>query len=172
MNQIVALTGLMLTPLAFANPPVLLSGPTPALASSYDPNSSSTVVYTITNNVPQILGLTVGGISGPVSRTSVANDCGHYLPKGPSTCNLGITLAPTDSEAGLTVNQTLEIGYGARVPLTTDISFQVSPLKGYVTACGHYSASPKAAIPIQGTLINFTEIVSYVGILYTLGRCK
>lgn len=58
---------------AWAESTVSLSGPNPALAASYAAGQSQTVVYTITNNVPNhSFPITIGGISAPLSCTTVS----------------------------------------------------------------------------------------------------
>jgi hypothetical protein len=131
MKGIVFLTGILVASSAFAIEPVTLSGPVPPLAQIYAAGSPQTVVYTITNQVPKSLPIQLGGISGPVTRTSVANDCGNTLPSGPASCNIGIQIAPI--AAGTSINQTLQINFDGRAPLTSPISFlAVQPL-AYVT---------------------------------------
>src|SRR5437763_1842005 len=91
----------------FAIEPVTLSAPTPSIATSYGTNSVNTVIYTVTNNVPSALPVKVSGISNGVSRTTVTNDCGNTMPAGPSTCNIGITINPSNAQAGTSIVQTL-----------------------------------------------------------------
>jgi hypothetical protein len=128
MKQItlIGLLSLFMAQPVFAIAPVTLSQPSPAIASSYATNSSTTITYTITNNVPNLsFPISVNGISGPVTRTTVSNDCGSALPKGPSTCQLGISIAPTSANAGNAFNQTLSINYQGRTPLESPVSFSV-----------------------------------------------
>lgn len=125
--------GALLSPPVFAVEPVTMSGPVPPIEqiSSTAFIGPETVIYTITNLVPMNLPLTVGGISGPVTRTPVADDCGDNLPAGPATCNIGIQI--TRGVGVAPVYQVLEIDYQSRVPLTSTISFNpVEPLL-YVT---------------------------------------
>ncbi|AHE66865.1 WD40/YVTN/BNR-like repeat-containing protein [Legionella oakridgensis] len=106
--------------------PVILSGPNPALANTYMIGSSTTLIYTITNNVPQSsFPISIRGISNPISRVTVANDCGNTLPAGPSICNLGIKISPTQTIAGLSINQTLLVDYQGRRPLSATMAFSV-----------------------------------------------
>ncbi len=163
MKRMISLcvTSLFLSPLAFAGgPPVTMSGPTPAIAPSYSVGISSTVIYTITNNVPKRLPVTVSGITGAITRTTVANDCGATLPaastSSPSTCNIGVVITPTESEIGSAVSHTMLVDYGGRKPLTNTFSFtarqsfayiagrngtisscQVNPTTGQFSACGN-----------------------------------
>lgn len=128
-----------------AAPPVTMSGPTPAIAGSYAIGSSNTFTYTITNNVPnKSFPITVTGISGPVSRVTVANDCGSSLPKGPSTCNIGVLIAPTSGDEGSSFNQNLTINYQGRTPLVKNITFSVtSPISlALLTAVGQDFSGP------------------------------
>lgn len=106
--------------------PVSLSGPVPAIASSYTPESTETITYTITNNVPKNIPIEISGISSPLARTTVNNDCGNTLPPGPSTCHIGIVISPSSQIANTTINQTLLIDYQSRRPLTSNINFSVS----------------------------------------------
>jgi hypothetical protein len=113
---------------AHASIPVSLSGPVPAIASNYLPGDSSTIVYTITNNVPnRSFPISVNGLQAPLTRATVANDCGNTLPLGPATCNIGVLIAPTSSNAGAQINQTLSINYQGRKPLLANIAFNVGP---------------------------------------------
>lgn len=108
-----------------AEVPVILSGPVPAIAKSYAPGSTSTVVYTITNNVPKSLPISLGNLFAPLARTTVSNDCGAALPKGPSQCQIGIVITPSTRYAGQTIRQTLSINYQSRQPLTAPITFSI-----------------------------------------------
>ena len=150
MKRMISLcvTHLFLSPLAFAGgPTVTMSGPTPTIASSYGAGISSTVIYTITNNVPNSLPVTVSGITGAITRTTVANDCGTSLPAagttGPSTCNIGITITPTTAQIGSSISQTMEVNYQGRTPLTSDISFSARQVFAYVSSWN--SGAPDAA---------------------------
>jgi len=110
---------------ALAQVPVILSAPVPAIAAHYAVGSTRTVIYTVTNNVPnQSFPLSIAGISAPISRVSVANDCGKSIPRGPSTCQLGLQIAP--ASAGK-VNQVLKVNYEGRAPLTSKIGFTSVP---------------------------------------------
>lgn len=151
------IASLLLSTPTLAMPPVTLSGPNPTLAVSYASNTSSSVTYTITNYVPQSFPITVSGLSNPIQRTSVANDCGSSLPAGPSTCDIGITISPTSAEAGATINQTLAINYQGRTTLTSPISFSVSAF-AYVTPL-----SPDAfnAAQIQQYLLSQDGLLSF-----------
>ncbi len=62
-----------------------------------------------------------------MSRVTVPNDCNNSLPKGPSTCNIGILIAPTSSKIGQAINQNLAISYQGRLPLMSHIAFSVGP---------------------------------------------
>ena len=112
---------------AFATLPVTISSPTPAISSSYNVGSSTTITHTITNNVSNLsFPITVSGISSPITRTTVANDCSHTLPAGTSTCDIGISIAPTLTNAGSSINQTLSVNYQGRTPLTSNLTFSVT----------------------------------------------
>jgi DNA-binding beta-propeller fold protein YncE len=127
MKSVFMLISLLVSPLVFAIQPVTMSGPIPALSPTYSAGSSHTVIYTITNRVPKCLPITVEGISGSVRRIPVPNDCGAFLPPAlgtiPSTCNLGISISPTQAGVGLPVNQILQVNYQGRRPLQALISF-------------------------------------------------
>lgn len=130
----IAMMTLLLSFELIAAEPVTLSGPVPPLSATYRDNSSDTVIYTITNYVPQTLPLSVSGISGSVSRTTVAGDCGNEIQAGPSTCNIGISISPTTAQVGSTVNQVLTINYQGRTTLQSPISFSVvASLFAYAT---------------------------------------
>jgi hypothetical protein len=111
---------------AFASgPPVTLAGPTPGVTSSYSVGTTNIIIYTITNNVPQRLPLTVSGISAPLSRINVPQDCGGNLP--PSTsCQVGIAIAPQPLNVGQAFNQTILFNYQGRTALTSNIRFFVT----------------------------------------------
>lgn len=128
------ITSLLLSQLAFATPPVTLSPAKPAIRPGYYAGSSTTVLYTLTNGVHKSLPIRVTGISNPITRTEVENDCGNRIPAA-STCNLGITISPSFDQIGLSVNQMLQINYQGRESLTTPISFSVIQAQayGYVT---------------------------------------
>lgn len=132
MKRIIALASVFFSTATFAIPPVILSKPSPAISPTYNDNTSNIITYTITNNVPKTLPLTVSGISNGIQRTTVPGDCGNTLPTGPSTCNIGINISPSSAQAGSTVNQTLKIDYQGRAPLTSSISFSVQTV-AYVT---------------------------------------
>lgn len=124
---------------AHAAIPVTMSGPVPAIASSYDAGASNTFIYTITNNVPKKrFPITVKGISSPVTRTTVSNDCGNMIPTGPSTCKIGVLIAPTSDNAGNSINQNLSVDYRGRRPLIANIAFSVpgTPAPALLTAVG------------------------------------
>lgn len=143
MKRIIALASVFFSTAIYAIPPVILSKPSPAIALTYNDNTSNIITYTITNNVPKILPLTVSGISDGIQRTTVPGDCGNALPAGPSTCNIGINISPSSAQAGSTVSQTLKIDYQGRTPLTSPISFLVQTV-AYVTPL-----SPDALNPSQ-----------------------
>ncbi len=117
----------------FAIEPVVLSGPSPAISSVYTANTSNIVIYTVNNNVPNGFPLSVSGISNGIQRTTVAGDCGNTLAAGPSTCNIGLNINPSNGQIGSTINQILKIDYQGRTPLTSPISFSVSGIFAYVT---------------------------------------
>jgi hypothetical protein len=111
---------------ALALVPVTISDPSPAIADSYNRGDSQTIVYTITNNVPnRSFPITVSGMTAPLNRTIVANDCGGSLPKGPSTCNIGVLIAPTCASTGKWIKQNLSVNYQGRTPLVKNIAFSV-----------------------------------------------
>ena len=117
--------------------PVTMSGPSSAIASSYNAGDSNIFTYTITNNVPnKSFPITVSGISGPASRTTVTNDCGSNLPIGPSTCFIGMLIAPQAKDSNKSFNQTLLINYQGRVPLMSDIAFSVGSAGPVLTVAG------------------------------------
>ncbi len=128
-----AIASSLLSPLAFAIPPVTLSGPSPAISPYYAGGASSIVTYTITNNVPKKLPVTISGVSNGISRTAVSNDCGSLMPAGPSSCNIGIAISPAVAQIGSTINQTLQVNYQGRSPLTSPIAFSVIQPVAYVT---------------------------------------
>lgn len=128
MKCIYYLAFFLITESAFSAVPVTLSDPSPPIASSYSVGDSATVIYTITNNVPGLHApITVYGISGPIARTSVTNDCENALPTGPSTCNIGILIAPTSANADSVINQNLYVNYKGRKPLVKNITFSIPP---------------------------------------------
>lgn len=117
MKRIIALASIFFSTVIFAIPPVILSTPSPAIAPTYNDNTSNIITYTITNHVPKTLPLAVSGISNGIQRATVSGDCGSSLPAGPSTCNIGINISPSSSQAGPTISQTLTIDYQGRAPL-------------------------------------------------------
>jgi hypothetical protein len=109
---------------------VTLSDPSPSIATTYHVGTSHTLIYTVTNHVPRArFPITVNGLSTPVTRISVPDDCGNTLPAGPSTCKIGIQIAPAANHTGLSFNQTLSINYQVRAPLTKNIIFSVPTLQ-------------------------------------------
>lgn len=142
--------------LVYAEVPVILSGPTPTIPSTLSINNPKTFIYTITNNVPKLsFPITIKGISPPVTRTIVANDCGNAIPPGPSTCNIGIRIAPTSASAGQSINQTLLVDYKGRVPLKSSIRFAIpNSLNALLVAAGedfNNTAPPILAESFNGT---------------------
>jgi hypothetical protein len=144
INTVSCLIALFLLQSAFAEPPVTISAPSPAVPSSYAAGSEHIHLYTITNNVPKSLPITVSGISGPVTRVNLIPGlnvksirvCGDTLLAGPYTCSLLIRIAPTLSEEGQSFNQNLTVDYQGRSPLISNIAFSVStaePLLGLST---------------------------------------
>jgi DNA-binding beta-propeller fold protein YncE len=131
------LISLFASPLVYAVQPVIMSGPSPAIATTFPAGSSQTFVYTITNRVPKRLPITINGLSGTVNRTTVPNDCGDTLPaakdRTPATCNIGISITPTQGNVGSTTNQTFQVDYQGRRPLTASISFSTRSVRLYVT---------------------------------------
>ncbi|MFI4919155.1 MAG: hypothetical protein ACHP65_06340 [Legionellales bacterium] len=150
MNRKVSLAtaSLLLSPWALAMIPVTMSGPTPAIAPTYDAGIQKTVIYTVSNNVPNhSFPLTVSGILGAITRVTVANDCGNGLPAGPSTCNLGIAITPLASQIGSAISQTLQVNYGGRAPLSSSISFTASKETVAVTV-GNYKNNSNNYTPL------------------------
>lgn len=138
-NVFLGISYVLLSSYAFAKPTVAvkptvtLSGPTPALAASYNAGLPSTVVYTITNNVPhKRFPVQVTGIYGEIQRTPVENDCGDLMPAGPSVCNIGITMTPS-SNSNAIINQTMVIHYHKRTTFKVPITFSVGSTYAYVT---------------------------------------
>lgn len=127
----VALAGVLISPTVLAVDPVILSEPVPPIPQAYLTGTPQTVVYTVTNRVPKHLPITLSGISGPLTRVPVANDCGHTLPVGPATCKIGIQI--TLDTLGTSVNQLLKINYDGRSPLTSPIAFSIVAPFAYVT---------------------------------------
>lgn len=72
---LLGVTSVLSPSLIFANPPVILSGPTPTISPTYSVGISQTVMYTIINYVPKRFPLTISGISKPLTRITVDNDC-------------------------------------------------------------------------------------------------
>ena len=137
---------------AIAEPPVTISGPSPAIASFLNIGTTNSYTYTITNNVPHAsFPLSIEGLLSPVSRTSVSNDCGSSLPAGPSSCHIGITIAPTLSNSGQMINQTLSANYQGRVPLKQAISFSVPPV---LASAGTYLDGSSDTVPAFASSIN------------------
>jgi hypothetical protein len=123
---------------AMAELPVTISDPSPAIGAVYNVGDSATIIYTITNNVMnRSFPLTVSGISNPLSRTTVSNDCNNSLPKGPSTCSIGIQITPTTEEGGKSLNQNLMVNYQGRTPLVKNIAFSVPQPSAVLTAAGY-----------------------------------
>jgi hypothetical protein len=112
-----------------ASEPINMSDPVPAIASTYSAESSNIVVYTIYNHVPgHAIPFILTGISPPVSRVKVDNDCESIIPTGPtSSCNIGIKIAPGIEHIGQTYNQVLTIDYYSPYKLTQKITFSVQP---------------------------------------------
>jgi hypothetical protein len=133
MKWIACLTGLLICSLAYAVEPVTLSQPVPALTPSYSVDTSNTVIYSLTNNVPLQLPLTISNFSNGVSRTLVGNDCGDSMPAGPSNCNIGVVISPTSGQIGSSLSQVLAVNYQGRAPLTSPISYSVIQSLAYVS---------------------------------------
>ncbi len=136
---LIFLFSLLKTKLLFAAAPVTISGPVPAITNSYAAGTTTSVIYTITNNIPnKRFPIVVSGISNPLSRVTVSNDCGNTLPSGPASCNVGVMIAPTNANKGQTIDQTLSINYQGRTPLTSRIHFSVptSALNSLLVAGG------------------------------------
>lgn len=159
MKQAVALGTLswLLCPLAFAIAPVTLSEPSPAISSVYNANTSTLVTYTIKNNVPKSLPLSVSGIFNGIQRATVSGDCGNALPAGPSTCHFGILISPSAGQVGSSINQTLRIDYQGRTPLTSPISFSISSQTfAYVTPALNATAIDQFLLSNDGLLTSYT----------------
>lgn len=165
MKRMISLgiTTLLLSPLAFATPTVALSGPTPAIAATYGSDSVSTIVYTIRNYFNHQLPLSISGISSPIQRVQVSNDCGYGIPSGnpnyPATCQIGISISPTEAEVGSFISQKMLVDIGGRAPLMSSISFTVvaavyPSLTSFVAASG--VAVGANFIPGLGTLSSST----------------
>lgn len=138
MRQIISisLAAIFSSSWTYAAIPVSISSPVPAIASSYSSGTSQTVVYTITSNVPKALPLSITGISAPITRIKVSNDCGSTLLAArdinhPSSCSIGINITPNTAGS---INQTLKVNYQGRTPLKKSIVFKVTEtiLHGYV----------------------------------------
>lgn len=157
MKQIIALASVFFSTVIFAIPPVILSKPSPAIALTYNDNTSNIITYTVTNNVPQTFPIAVSGISDGIQRITVPDDCGNTLPTGPSTCNIGINIRPSSAQAGSTVSQTLKIDYQGRAPLTSSISFFVETV-AYVTPLNRDASN---ASQIQQYLLNQNGLLSF-----------
>ncbi len=140
--------------------PVTLSEPEPPLSSVYGNNAPTTVVYTVTNRVPKRLPIELTGISSPLSRTHVHNDCRSELP-AESTCNIGIIINPTDDEIGSHVTRVWQLDYQGRAPLTSEISFSVVQSSFvYVTPSPGASSVLRFAVnPSDGFLVS--EALAY-----------
>lgn len=161
MKRIIALASVFFSTAIFAMPPVILSKPSPAIALTYNANTSNIITYTITNNVPKSFPLTVSGISDGIQRTTVPGDCRNALPAGPSTCNIGINISPSSAQVGSTVSQTLKIDYQGRVPLTNSISYSVKSVANsyaYVTPLSPDAANPSQ---IQQYLLSQNGLLSF-----------
>lgn len=161
MKRMISLgiTHLFLSPLAVAGgPTVTMSGPTPAISATYPSDLTSTITYTISNYVTQPLPLSISGISPPIQRVTVSNDCGGRLlagnPSYPSTCQIGVAITPTQAELGSFISENMKINIGGRVPLMSSISFEVveggPALSSFVRSSG--VADGTNFIPGLGTL--------------------
>jgi hypothetical protein len=129
MKWISALLFLVVSQCAFATePPVSISGPVPAFPTTIYAGFSGTFVYTITNRVPKVLPLTVSGLSAPVARAPVANDCGNHLARGPSTCNVAISIIATTAVTVGAVAESFILDYQGRAPFNESVSFTVAPI--------------------------------------------
>ncbi len=155
MKAITYMTGffaLLMMSSVKAEAPVTISGPSPAIPSILLINSTSSYDYTITNNVPHAsFPLSIEGLSSPVSRTTVANDCGSSLAAGPSSCHVGITLAPSLTNSGAMINQAFAASYQGRIPLKQSVSFLVPPV---LAAAGVYQDVDFNQVPAFTTSIN------------------
>lgn len=148
---------------AFALVPVSLSGPSPAIASVYSANTSTTLIYTIKNNVPKSLPLSISGISHEIQRTTVAGDCGNALPVGPSTCNVGLTISPSNEQIGASTSQTVQFNYQGRTALTSTISFSVSGSYAYVTPTLDATVIDQFLLGRDGLLSSYNPAYTAIG---------
>lgn len=115
--------------IAFSQIPQTISGPSPAIQSTYNVGDTVVITYAITNNVPPSvppLPLSISGYSGPVTHvTAQTNDCnGRLLPQ--STCNIAFQIAPTSGDSGKSFNQIINIDYKGRTPFKLPIAFSVA----------------------------------------------
>lgn len=129
----IGLTGFLVSKSLFAIAPVTLSTPSPAIPSNTQVGAKLTFTYKIKNFLPQWLPLSIGGITSPIQRIMVANDCGYGLlagsPGNPSTCQIGISISPTTVQS---VNQNLLVDYGGRLPLSSPIVTTVMNSQHYI----------------------------------------
>jgi hypothetical protein len=139
-----------------SGPTATISGPAPAIAGIYMPGTSTLITYTLTNNVPKSLPITVSGIFAPISRVPVPGDCGGALPAGPASCKIGIQLAPQSNHAGQAIHQTLSVNYQSRTPLTSLINFSIAsappipPIFPILTAVGGRLSFPLLVVSTTG----------------------
>lgn len=142
-------------------PPVTISGPSPTIAPTYDAGTDTTITYTLQNNVPASFPLSVYGLSEPLSRITVSDDCGSTLP-AQSSCDIGVLIAPTSDDMGNQINQNMYVNYQGRVPFVENIRFSV-PIFPSITSTssatrsssssGSFSASATPSpMPIAGGL--------------------
>lgn len=169
------ITSLLSSSLAFAIPPVTLSAPTPAIAASYPTGSNTTLTYTVSNYVHERLPLIISGLSSPLQRVSVPNDCGNGLPVGnpnyPATCTIGVLISPSEVNAGSFISQEMQVNTGGRVPLKSTLSFNVAEgpiVTSFDSATG--IAGGTNFIPGLGTIAS-TTITLYGFNLLSPGVC-
>lgn len=112
--------------------------------------ATQTVTYTIKNNTPVNLPISVSGLSSPVALSQIpaSNECGSTLAANQS-CNIRISIQPTDATS---INQTLHVNYNGREALSSPIVLSVfesdtrfisqtfSPFMGVDYAPAHYPA--------------------------------
>ena len=123
--SLIAIPSTLAIQAAVAQAPVTLSSPSPAIAATYASGSSSTISYTVTNHTPINFPLTINGISAPLSVINSGDgNCGYRLASK-SSCYIRLLIAPTSSDLGSTVQQTLSVNYQGRYPLKENIAFSV-----------------------------------------------
>ncbi len=145
----------ILTLAVHATPPVTLTQP--VLKSHYQATTKTAVTYIVNNYVPKILSVSsISGIAPPISVAS--NGC-LTIPSGsldhPGKCSITLNITPTQSEANTTISQVLQINYGGRTPLKSNINFSVLNAAPIVflsktLTFGDMSAANSGHIGLQG----------------------